>query len=431
VYSSRSSLSSTVSSTASIEERLPWTDPRFHSRKLEKITIRALVKIERMVHASVRRQTFAQRCAFAAVLTILSVFIVCLPLVLSQATSFDGANSICQERSDPVFLGLSELKQRLFGPLTSSHREASTAGISASLFVSLLGELYWLFSSPYSEERAPSSRRRSKSSCSRVDTQSRKSASSEAPTLDRTLDRTLGSFFMLQLLSSMCVAAAMHMSMCTQYHVVHEMAVFFYMVAMFGGSIIGTNILSHRCLLCKARAMMAVKRRPCQEGDRRRGPRLNISMKQLVFLFNVEFRALVVVFPTIILFMIEGQEIAAYIFGMVIMVPVMLADAIVSVMLTAIFLRPILDTLRMVGETSVGTQQRSNSARMRRAKQRVLIGCFIAVASSTLLYLNLLCFFGTLATKSYFVVESQGLNPQIFGANLDVILNCVGVILAC
>jgi hypothetical protein len=96
-------------------------------------------------------------------------------------------------------------------------------------------------------------------------------------------------------------------------------------------------------------------------------------------------------------------------------------DAYLSIGITATFLTPWTDAIGLV--RARGNEQAHKS--LQRTKHSALFGSSIAVFSSTLFYINSILWVMGIGP----FVTSPWLNPLVFGANLDSILNDIGVFL--
>jgi len=72
-----------------------------------------------------------------------------------------------------------------------------------------------------------------------------------------------------------------------------------------------------------------------------------------------------------------------------------------------------------------------SARQLRRTKWFALAGCILTVSSSTILYANFGWFLTALTIERYWVAHTWFLNPLVFGSNLDVALNCLGMLMAC
>jgi hypothetical protein len=100
-------------------------------------------------------------------------------------------------------------------------------------------------------------------------------------------------------------------------------------------------------------------------------------------------------------------------------------DTVFSCLLTALFLRPI---FKILGE--VGGVRSAGQISLEKTKWLTLLGASLAVLSSTAMYINLGLFTGQSGPGKSFHANPY-LNPNVFGINLDSVLNDVGMLLAC
>merc|ERR1712086_400293 len=103
-----------------------------------------------------------------------------------------------------------------------------------------------------------------------------------------------------------------------------------------------------------------------------------------------------------------------------------MGDTYFSVVVTAIFLKPLSKVLGELGTASV--RRSEGFKQLNRTKHMTLGGSCLAVTSSTVLYINLLMFFD--GSHSIFH-QDPWLNPLIFAGNLDIILNNIGMLFVC
>jgi hypothetical protein len=104
---------------------------------------------------------------------------------------------------------------------------------------------------------------------------------------------------------------------------------------------------------------------------------------------------------------------------------VLITDGAFSFIVTIIFLRPIFQTLQLA--SAVGRGESQLARKLQHSKYRNVSGCFIAVVSSSLLYVN----FGLWAAMGDRFAISPYLNPFVFGVNLDSILNDLMALVLC
>jgi hypothetical protein len=101
---------------------------------------------------------------------------------------------------------------------------------------------------------------------------------------------------------------------------------------------------------------------------------------------------------------------------------IMIMDASFSIIITAIFLRPIAEVLR----NGSGKNKSPGFRDLENIMYMTLAGSTIAVLSSSILYVNLLMFFNGAYT---IFMDNAFLNPLVFMGNIDSILNSVGMLL--
>jgi hypothetical protein len=105
------------------------------------------------------------------------------------------------------------------------------------------------------------------------------------------------------------------------------------------------------------------------------------------------------------------------------LLPLLLQDGTFSIVVTSIFLAPILKV--MDGASAEVQVQSEGYALMRKRVQNTLLGSTLAVTSSTALYINAMVFF----TDSSYYRSSMWLNILVFGVNLDSTLNDLAMLL--
>jgi hypothetical protein len=141
--------------------------------------------------------------------------------------------------------------------------------------------------------------------------------------------------------------------------------------------------------------------------------------------FTWEIRVLYLVPIGMALFFIN--EAATYTFIAVITVGVLITDGLFSVIVAKAFLRPILQALRSKGpNASLTFRRRSGAAkRIERTKWATFAGVTLAVASSSVLYLNVILW----AVMRGVFAPSPWLNPIVFMVNVDSVLNNFSLLL--
>jgi hypothetical protein len=106
---------------------------------------------------------------------------------------------------------------------------------------------------------------------------------------------------------------------------------------------------------------------------------------------------------------------------------IFIADAIFSVIVTFIFLQPILDVLQAAG----GAVTTAAKRRLERTKRWNFAGLILTVVSSTALYLHVIAFFVLSVLQQYSLHGSVFGNPHVFGFPMVSMLNVLGMILLC
>jgi hypothetical protein len=118
---------------------------------------------------------------------------------------------------------------------------------------------------------------------------------------------------------------------------------------------------------------------------------------------------------------------AAMAVAAVIVTFVLVTDAIFSVIVTYIFLKPVLEVLQAAG----GNVRTEASRRLGRAKRWNFAGVLVTVGSSTVLYVNMLAYFILAFLREHSLNRSVWGSPFTFGLAVDSILNTLGMILLC
>jgi hypothetical protein len=118
---------------------------------------------------------------------------------------------------------------------------------------------------------------------------------------------------------------------------------------------------------------------------------------------------------------------AALAVGAVMTTFVLITDAIFSVIVTYIFLKPMLEVLQAAGR-NVDTFA---SRRLDRTKRWNFAGVFVTVGSSTVLYGNGIAYFALTFLRQHSLHSSVWGNPFTFGIAVDSILNTLGMLLLC
>ena len=106
---------------------------------------------------------------------------------------------------------------------------------------------------------------------------------------------------------------------------------------------------------------------------------------------------------------------------------ILITDAIFSVIVTFIFLKPILDVLQAAGHAV----QTAAKGRLERTKRWNFVGVILTVVGSTALYLNMIAFFVLSVLHQYSLHHSMFDHPHVFGIQMVSMLNILGMILLC
>jgi hypothetical protein len=106
---------------------------------------------------------------------------------------------------------------------------------------------------------------------------------------------------------------------------------------------------------------------------------------------------------------------------------VLITDTIFSVIVTFIFLKPILDLL----QAARGTARTASKGRLERIKRWNFEGLILTVVSSTILYFHVIAYFVLSVLRQYSLHSSVFGNPQVFGIPMVSMLNILGMILLC
>jgi hypothetical protein len=104
-----------------------------------------------------------------------------------------------------------------------------------------------------------------------------------------------------------------------------------------------------------------------------------------------------------------------------------LQDTAFSVIVTALFLRPIFKVLREGGDA---VQHSAGYKSLLKTKWMALLGASLAVVSLTALYINMGMFFILGSTGTLFWAKPY-LNIMVFGINLGSVLNDISMLLVC
>jgi hypothetical protein len=118
---------------------------------------------------------------------------------------------------------------------------------------------------------------------------------------------------------------------------------------------------------------------------------------------------------------------AAMAVGAVITTFVLTTDAIFSVIVTYIFLKPVLKVLKAAG----GRAETSASRRLERTKRWNFAGVLVTVGRSTVFYVNFIVYLVLSFLLDHSLSSSVWGNPFSFGLAVNSILNTLGMVLLC
>jgi hypothetical protein len=302
------------------------------------------------------------------------------------------------------------------------------------------------------------------------------------------LDRTLGSFFMARVGAGMLAIVSQFGLLCTDNAEVQKLSSAFYLTSLFVLMMATSTVLSHRYLLAKAEVMCNMsgglsgksskshkassrtKNRavpvvgmssptpsrsspppptptmssPSPKGSRRVLPGVSPgiaassireqvgdlkqetrSIEGLKAAFKYEVRAIVCAPIPVIIAHLAGAQQAVSVVGAIGIVIYIVLDVTFSVLVTMLFLEPILDTMQMARTGT--TKSRTSYKRLQTSKYMTLSGTVLALVSSILLYANVIWYF--LAPER--VGSKHATNPFVSGFYFCSALNTLGVLLVC
>jgi hypothetical protein len=106
---------------------------------------------------------------------------------------------------------------------------------------------------------------------------------------------------------------------------------------------------------------------------------------------------------------------------------VFITDTIFTVIVTYIFVKPVLNILKAAG----GHVHTPASRALQRTKWWNFAGVLVTVGSSTLVYINLIAYLVLTHLQQYALSRNTWANPTSFGLTVDSILNTIGMMLLC
>ena len=118
---------------------------------------------------------------------------------------------------------------------------------------------------------------------------------------------------------------------------------------------------------------------------------------------------------------------AALATGVAVTTSVFITDGTFSIIVTYIFLEPVLDVLK----AARGKVRTMASRRLERTKRWNFAGVVVTVGSVAALYVNFAAFFSLSFLRNYSLSESDWANPLTFGADVGSIAKTLGMVLLC
>jgi len=243
------------------------------------------------------------------------------------------------------------------------------------------------------------------------------------------LHRTLGSFFLNQWFVNVAITYLQAASNCASSYnlvIVLDTLMVFFTLAV---SVQVTNMLCHRYLLERAKAMASItggnKAIGGRQDDNQRREDSRILRLQKSFKF--EMYTFIISAGAIVCYPFKETENIAFMSGFVLFFFVGVADFTFSYLVTSYFLEPILETLKM----AQGVVKSKGADRMRRTRNSVFIGTVVCVGSSTVTIVILLAFFITMFIGEFYIESTIWLQPFVFVVNADSMVNDLGMLLIC
>jgi len=238
------------------------------------------------------------------------------------------------------------------------------------------------------------------------------------------LDTTLGSFHLVQFVGNLSVTLANCLYSCENENY-YTLLLFLYLAV----SVIGTNTLCHRYLLERAKVMNRLME---DEGES-----AVETLETLERYFGLEGRTIYFVLLGVAVhfvgYITDGNEsdvnVTATAFKILeyAILLIMALDTYFSIVITSIFLRPVLKVLRE-GKGQVAAQSKGY-VQLQKTMYMTLFGSSMAVISSTYLYINLLLFFDEQAHGLRNTIETNPIwNPLVIAGNMDSIVNDIGML---
>jgi hypothetical protein len=272
---------------------------------------------EKRWHSSLRGRRAQDYRVFVALLVFVVLGTSILPLVVTGETSLREAESTCRERLAEVLSARFESEANMSGKEWKFDNMAQRYLLPAHFFnmasttVSSFGFVVWLYCSPHMER-------------------------------DIDLDRKLGTYVIIRLLGNVLVNGAA-VWRCSTSPIVFGVMQTIDLVSTFGFAML-TNLLCHRYLLEKASTLTRLFQTNRNDSAPPWLEKLGISLRW-------EMRSQLLTLGILTRF-IDAR--VSHAFGILFCLMSFITDGVFSVLVTVIFLRPIVGVMREMQETNAG-----------------------------------------------------------------------------
>ena len=209
----------------------------------------------------VRSETFYAKTFFTCQ-SVATLLVILHPLFVTNTASYGAASKVCYDRTF-VLRNVTnfDVDSQLHDPEWDMDDDAEWQLFPVHLFnsiatvMSLFGFWAWLFFSPHNSEVA---RALDRTCTQKNDGYTFLQQFHACPSLvpSRIFFLPVGSYFALQWLANLLVAATALGQSCMQSETAYTVLLLVNLLASFGLSIVGTNLLCHRYLVEKARVMI-------------------------------------------------------------------------------------------------------------------------------------------------------------------------------
>jgi hypothetical protein len=272
-----------------------------------------------------------------------------------------------------------------------------------SCYASIICEILWVFWSPHLASSLP---------------------------VGKKLDNDLGAYYGMQVVGNSIVLVFSYLKQCTPSRRVTLVSEGISIATLLGVCIFFTNLLLHHYLVDKAKMVVS------ETSDRVEQNRL----AKLGQAFQWELWVMWIVPPAVVVAFFGHRlgfiDVAIpKLIGFFGLVVVCLSDFIFSVLVTRAFVHALGETqsvLSIAGRSTTNDTTRTRSSvlhqKVKLSRWFALLGCGVAVTSSSLFYINMLWYLPRPELRTHESTESF-LNPFAFGSNVDSVLNDVGVMM--